>query len=103
MFWQSWRGFGWLAAVVAIVAVIAFSSSTPASGQASPAHRFLEVNHCYRFVFPIAGSPQWKVLEILDGGWIRAEVDAGSRMGTRDAAWVNTAQLVTVRPARCAE
>ncbi len=71
------------------------------SGRQAGNHPFLEVNQCYRFTFPIAGAPQWKVLDILENGWIRAEVDAGSASAARESTWVNTAQLITVRPARC--
>jgi hypothetical protein len=51
----------------------------------------------------IEGAPAWKVLDVQDGGWIKAEVDAGSASARREPAWVNTAQLVTVREARCSD
>jgi hypothetical protein len=92
----------WLwSGVVLLAAVTAAGRAQATTAQPGPTHPFLTVNACYRFVFPIAGAPQWKVLEILDEGWIRAEVDAGSRAAAREVVWVNTAQLVTVRPAPC--
>lgn len=88
-------------AVAGLLAGVALDVRAQPRNPAAGAPPFLEVNQCYRFTFPIAGAPQWKVIEIGEGGWVRAEVDAGSASAARDAAWVNTAQLITVRPARC--
>jgi hypothetical protein len=64
---------------------------------------FLQAGHCYRFVFSVEGAPAWKVLEVLDGGWIKAEVDTGPASAQREPAWVNTGQIVTVRETRCSD
>jgi hypothetical protein len=88
-------------AVGLIAAPLATQSAATAgaSGAATPA--FLQPDRCYRFAFAIPGATNWKVLEVLDGGWIKAEVDAGPAGSTREATWINTAQLVTVREGRC--
>jgi hypothetical protein len=64
---------------------------------------FLRVGHCYRIAFTIDSAAGYKVLEILDPTWIRAEVDAGSGQAQRQSFWANTAQMVTVREQRCSE
>ena len=64
---------------------------------------FLQPGHCYRIAFPIEGAPSYKVLELLDGGWMRAEVDSGSAKAQRPSMWVNTAQIITLREVRCSE
>lgn len=80
------------------------SATTQSTGDpASALPTFLRANRCYRFTFPIAGAPNWKVLELLDAGWIKAEVDAGPRSAVREPAWINTAQIITVREAVCSE
>lgn len=73
------------------------AARTSGSGPAA----FLQVNQCYRFTFTIAGTPNWKVLELLEGGWVRAEADAGSASPQREGAWINTAQIVTIRESKC--
>jgi hypothetical protein len=103
-------GRGRMAAVVAAVlvtgVVAAWSTvwagtQPPAAGRAGSAG-FLREGRCYRLTFAIAGTPDWKVLEVLDGGWILAEPDAGSSSARRESAWINTAQVVTVREKTCA-
>jgi hypothetical protein len=79
------------------------TASTHSSAAAPGTPGFLQAGHCYRFTFSIEGAPAWKVLDVQDGGWIKAEVDAGSASARREPAWVNTAQLVTVREARCSD
>ena len=64
---------------------------------------FLQADHCYRIAFPIEGAPQYKVLDRLDGGWVRAEVDAGPASANRPSMWINTAQIITARETRCSE
>ncbi len=81
---------------------IAVSTQTPAA--ATPGTPgFLQAGHCYRFTFSIEGTPEWKVLEVLDHGWIKAETDVGPSSAQRQPAWVNTAQLVVVREMRCSD
>lgn len=78
-------------------------STQPTAAGAPGAARFLQPGQCYRFTFSIDGMPAWKVLEVLDGGWIKAEVDVGPSSARREPVWVNTAQLVTVRDTRCSD
>lgn len=81
---------------------IGVSTQTPAAA-APGTPGFLLSGHCYRFTFSIEGTPAWKVLDLLDGGWIKAEVDVGPSSARREPVWVNTAQLVTVRETRCSD
>lgn len=92
-----------LGLVVGIVASLGtIPVRTQPASQAGPVTpAFLRPERCYRLTFPIAGVPTWKLLEVLDGGWVRAEVDAGSTSTPRDSAWINTAQVITVREVRC--
>jgi hypothetical protein len=78
-------------------------TTQPAAAQGAGAPAFLQPGRCYRFTFPITGAPNWKVLEVQEAGWIRAEVDAGPANARREAAWVNTAQIITARGAPCSE
>ena len=101
----AWRT-GLLVALSAVIVLVVMS--TPATtqstdGSAAGVPTFLRANRCYRFTFPIAGAPNWKVLNLLDAGWIKAEVDAGPRSAVREPVWINTAQLVTIRDAQCSE
>jgi hypothetical protein len=102
----TWTKGALLAAIsvlsVAIYASAAATTQSPGYG-AADAPAFLRANRCYRFTFPIAGAPNWKVLDVLDAGWIRAEVDAGPASSVREPAWINTAQIITAREARCSE
>jgi len=95
-----------LAAVAGVLLLLWMSAPVTTQSTAAGAARvpgFLQPGRCYRFTFPITGAPNWKVLEVLDAGWIRAEVDAGPANARREAAWVNTAQIITVRAALCSE
>jgi hypothetical protein len=86
------------------VGVIATGSALTSGGAAAAqaaAPPFLQPDHCYRIAFPIEGAPNYKVLERLDGGWLRAEVDAGPASANRQSMWINTAQIVTVRETAC--
>jgi hypothetical protein len=74
-------------------------SQSPRAGS-SPA-AFLQPGNCYAFTFSIPGVPNWKVMEVLDSGWIRAEVEAGTSTAQRETTWINTTQIVTARVARC--
>ena len=102
----AWWRTGLLVALAAVTVLIVTSTSattqsTNDDGSGLPT--FLRANRCYRFTFPIAGAPNWKVLNLLDAGWIKAEVDAGPRSTVREPVWINTAQLVTIREAQCSE
>ena len=65
-------------------------------------HGLLEPERCYRFVFSIPGAPTYKVLQLGPGDWIKAEVVAGPASVEREPLWINTAQIITIRNARCA-
>ncbi len=103
---------GWLlAGALGALTVLGAHAAPPPPAQAaqaaapgpSTAPAFLRPGQCYRLTFPISGSPHWTVLETLEGGWIRAEVDSGPASARREPVWVNTSQIVTVREARCSE
>jgi hypothetical protein len=65
---------------------------------------FLQANRCYRFGFGITNAPSnWKVLELAQHGWLKTQVDAGPASSERETVWVNTAQVITVREARCSD
>jgi hypothetical protein len=85
--------------VVLLTAVPFSIQDAPASGATTPA--VLQAGKCFRFTFTIAGAPNWKVLEVIPAGWIRAEIDAGPPGTMRETVWVNTAQIVTIREAPC--
>ena len=70
---------------------------------AQGAPEFLQPGHCYRIAFPIEGAPNYKVLERLDNGWVRGEVDAGPASAQRQFMWINTAQIITARETRCSD
>jgi hypothetical protein len=92
-----------MSGALTVVGMSIAGSAQPTAAGASTTMRFLQPGHCYRFTFSIEGMPAWKVLEVLDGGWITAEVDAGPSSARREPVWVNTAQLVTVRETRCSD
>lgn|SRR5687768_692366 len=97
-------GIALLCGVIGTGATVAVAGPPIAAPQRpAGAAAFLEAEHCYRIAFPIDGPPNYKVLELLDGGWIRAEVDAGSAKAQRQSLWINTAQIVTMRETRCSE
>ncbi len=100
-----WRSGAFVGALcVLIVAIWTSTTATmQSSGDSTAGVAFLRANRCYRLTFPIAGAPNWKVLDVLDAGWIKAEVDAGPRSAVREPVWINTAQIITVRQAECSE
>ena len=94
------------AAVLGLAALLGSAATAASRGGAqvsTSAPAFLTVGHCYRIAFPIDGAPNYKVLELVGDGWVRAEVDAGSAKAQRPSLWINTAQIVTMREARCSE
>lgn len=64
---------------------------------------FLQPDRCYRLTFSVAGAPNWRVLELVGDGWIKAQIDAGPASAQREIVWVNTAQILTAREARCSD
>jgi hypothetical protein len=91
-----------------LAGLIALGGMAGAATRQSPAAPaglpgFLEPNRCYRFTFAIQGAPAYRVLELLDGGWIKATVDAGAGPPAPppQPLWINSAQIVSVREARC--
>jgi hypothetical protein len=100
----TWPQVGFLMGIVA--AVMLFATSPMATTQSAGAGQtsvpaFMQANRCYRLTFSIAGSPNWKVLEVVDNGWVKAEIDAGPASTLREAVWINTAQVITARDAKC--
>ncbi len=94
------------ALAVAIVAAASASSSGRTSGSAGDLQvtaGFLEPGHCYRMAFPVDGPPNYKVLDRLEGGWVRAEVDAGPASAKRTPMWINTTQIITAREVECSQ
>jgi hypothetical protein len=91
------------AGALVLIGVGIGASTQPAAAAAAAPPGFLQSGHCYRFVFSIEGAPTWKVLDVLDAGWIKAEVDTGPASARREPAWVNTAQLVTASETRCSD
>lgn len=87
-----------------IVAGGAAAASSARERRSQPgAHPFIQAGSCYRIAFPIDGPPNYKVLEVIEGGWVRAEVDAGTAKAQRPSMWINTAQVITLREVRCSE
>jgi hypothetical protein len=74
-------------------------TSVPRSGPSTP--DILTPGRCYRFVFGTQPFPNYKVLELVDAGWIKAEVDAGPATARREPLWINTRQILAIREARC--
>jgi hypothetical protein len=74
-----------------------------AAGVSDRAPAFLQPGRCYRLTFPIPGVASYKILEHLDGGWVKAEVDAGPATARREPVWINGAQIVSARDARCSD
>ena len=100
----TWQKGVLLAAICGLFVLLGASvpvTTQSASGGASGVPAFLRANSCYRLTFPIAGVPEWKVLEVLDHGWIRGEVDAGPLTAEREPVWINTTQIITAREFRC--
>ena len=96
-------GFVVAFAVLAVLATYIPGGTQPSVAAASGVPAFLRPNSCYRFTFAIAGAPNWKVVEVLDHGWVRGEVEAGSASAIREPVWINTAQILTVREAKCGD
>ena len=100
-------GLGATIAALAGVLVVGLAAISPAAtapqSPAGPAHGILQPGHCYRIAFPIEGPPNYKILELVDAAWIKAEVDAGSAKSERRPIWINTGQIVTLTEARCSE
>ena len=90
-----------VAGALAVGSAVSLSGSGSRAPQAPPA--FLEPGHCYRIAFTIQGAPNYKVLERLDNGWLRGEVDAGPASAQRLSIWINTAQIVTARETTCSQ
>jgi hypothetical protein len=63
----------------------------------------LKSGHCYRIAFPIEGAPNYKILEVTEAEWIKAEVDAGPASAQRQPMWINAAQIVTLRETPCSD
>lgn len=91
---------GILLAGTALLARRAPGAAQPAPGTIPD---FLRVGQCYRIAFTIDSAPSYKVLEVRDDGWLKAEVDAGSAKAKRQWFWVNVSQIVTVRDMPCGE
>ena len=100
-----WQSGAFIAGLCVVIATVwtSTTATTQSSGDRTTDAAFLRANRCYRFTFPIAGAPNWKVLDVLDAGWIKAEIDAGPRSAVREPVWVNTAQIISVRAAQCSE
>jgi hypothetical protein len=100
----TWPQAGLLAAIAG--ALVVFATSTPVTTQSTMrgpggTPEFIRADRCYRLTFSIAGSPNWKVLEVQDNGWVKAEIDAGPASALREPVWINTAQIITARDAKC--
>ena len=97
-------GLGFLMVVAAAMVLLPTSPAAtpqPTEGTQTTVPAFIRADRCYRLTFPIAGSPNWKVLEVLDNGWIKAEVHAGPASERREPTWINTAQIITALDAKC--
>ena len=92
-----------LVALTGILALGGFALASNTRGVAAQSTGFIAPNSCYRIAFPIESPPTYKVLEVLDGGWIRAEVEAGSPRAERASMWVNTAQIISMRQVPCSQ
>ena len=99
---QSCAAIALVSAAIGASVAASQPSESPRQTATGPAS-FLRPGSCYRIAFTIDSASSYKVLEILDGGWIRAEVDAGSGQAQRASFWANTAQIVTVRELRCSD
>ena len=100
---QNWGAVA-LASAAIVVSLAASLPAEPRRQAGAGAASFLREGSCYRIAFTIESASSYKVLEILDGGWIRAELDSGSSAAARrQSFWANTAQMVTVRELRCSD
>lgn len=89
-----------LTTLLGLIGVAAISNRADAAAQTAGL-AFLQAGSCYRIAFPIESPPNYKVLEVREGGWIRAEVDAGPAGAQRASMWVNTAQIISLREVPC--
>lgn len=91
-------------ALVVLIGAAGAQTTGRVSPTASGAQREipLDIGRCYRLVFPIAGAPVYRVLDVESGGWVKAEVVAGPATVEREPLWINAAQIITIRGARCA-
>ena len=96
-------GFVMAFAVLAVLATYVPGSTQSAITAASGVPAFLRPNSCYRFTFAVVGAPNWKVIEVLDNGWVRGEIESGSASALREPVWINTAQIITAREAKCGD
>ena len=92
-----------LVALPGILALGALALSSSAGNVGAQGTGFIAPNSCYRIAFPIESPPNYKVLDVLDGGWIRAEVDAGPASAQRSSMWINTAQIISMRQVSCSQ
>ena len=76
---------------------------SPAQPKPTSIPDFLRVGQCYKIAFTINSAPSYKVLELRDDGWFKAEVDAGSAKAQRQWFRVNVSQIVTVSDRQCGE
>ena len=85
-----------------VVTIAAGAMMRPAAARAADVPAFLRSGQCYRLTFSVEGAPAWKVLEVLDAGWIRAEVDTGPACRTLTCVTAAAGGRVgrTRRPAR---
>jgi hypothetical protein len=92
-----------IVALAGILALGGFALTSNARGVSAQGTGFIAPNSCYRIAFPIESPPNYKVLEVLESGWIRAEVDAGSPRAERASMWINTAQIISMRQVPCSQ
>jgi hypothetical protein len=92
-----------LVVLTGILALGAFALSSDARNVKAQGAGFITPNTCYRIAFPIESPPNYKVLEVLDSGWIRAEVDAGPAGARRSSMWINTAQIISMHQVACSQ
>lgn len=91
-----------LGILLAAAAPLASRAAVPGQPQRAVPD-FLRVGQCYRIAFTINSAPSYKILELREDGWLKAEVDAGSAKAQRQWFWVNVSQIVTVRDMPCGE
>lgn len=100
----TWPRLGFLMVIAGAVVLLLTSpvaTTQPTERTQTTVPAFMRADRCYRLTFPIAGLPNWKVLEVLDNGWIKAKIDAEPASALREPTWINTAQIITARDAKC--
>jgi hypothetical protein len=93
-------------ALVAIASLTIARASAAARGQGDDfpgIPRFLAVDRCYQFAVQTPTVTRYRVLELLDDGWIKAEADVGTSGAQREQVWINMGQVLTAREARCSD